>query len=467
MHLKAESALATERDDYTTAIVPLSKRRGPFVMWLLWITMVTGFPSVLAGFDWFRQGLTLAQVLLCCLVSIAILMLYAVPACWLGADSGQTFPLLSRKLFGRYGSTMVSLNITFISVLWYGLIAYCFADGLKGMFHLPIDIMVLSAIVAVVMSFNNLFGFAGIANFAGYLAAPVLIIWVSSTFIRAGISCPPSLLYAPAHVSMSHALTMVSAFVIGYAAWGNEPDFWRFSKPRMSFTMIPIVVSLLIGAFMFPVTGWMLASLTGVTDYGAATALMTRYAFGGILAIAAVVLFVTYCAQNDANLYTAINGIANLKRVPRKRLALCLTAVGAICAALLSKWANSLEAVASMSATILPCPTVVMIAEWYVLPRLTKVKPDFSKVTDMTALPNVGWPAVISVLVGSMTGLLTSGVIPGSQRLHVGVCSLQAWFVTFAVYLPWRLIELKLVKPAACNCEPLTAAEPEYASTRQ
>ena len=32
-------------------VVPLSDRRGPATLGLLWVTMVTGFPTVLIGFE--------------------------------------------------------------------------------------------------------------------------------------------------------------------------------------------------------------------------------------------------------------------------------------------------------------------------------------------------------------------------------------------------------------------------------
>ncbi len=443
LHVKADLAAAVESQDYTNAVVPRSERRGPVMLCLLWLTMVTGFPSVLAGVDWFRQGLTLSQVLICAAISIGILMVYSVPACYLGADSGQTFPLLSRKLFGKAGSALVSLNAAWISVLWYGLTAYFLANGLIGIFHLPIDLMCLSAILAFVMSFNNLFGFAGVANFAGYLAAPVLILWVFTTFFKAAAVCPPAIWNAPPKVGFAHALTSVSAFLIGYAAWGNEPDFWRYSKPKMTNTVIPLVVSLLIGALVFPLAGWMIAYLTGITDYAKATSYMTGYAFGGVSILAALVLFVTYCAQNDANLYTAINGVANLKTVQRKKLAFALTAFSAVCAAFLSRGSNSFEDVASLSATVLPCPTVVMIAEWYIIARITRTRADFSTIENFASLPNICWGPVIAVCSGSLVGLLTSGVLPFLQNWRVGVCSLQAWATTFLIYMIWRLAQLR------------------------
>ncbi|HEY9719695.1 MAG TPA: cytosine permease [Trichormus sp.] len=439
-------AAAIESQDHTTDVVPITQRRGPVTLGLLWVTMVTGFPSVLAGFDWCKAGLTMTQVLQCALISSGILLAYTIPACFMGSTTGQTYALLSRKLFGRVGSRLVSLNVSWISVAWYGLTAYFLADSLNGLFHLPIDTMWLSVIVAFAMSFNNLFGFSGVANFAGYLAAPVLILWIGISFVKAMFSCPAAVFHEQPHVQLSAALTMVSAFVIGYGAWGNEADYWRYSKPRMSFTVVPLAISIVIGQIIFPVTGWMLGRMTGITNYAAASDFMTRYAFGGVTVLSALVLIVTYCALNDANLYAAINGIANLRHFQRKKLALVLTAIGAVLAAALSKYPNSLEAVGSLSSTVLPCATVVMMAEWYILDRLRNVRTDFSKIPDFTTLPAVQWSSVIALSVGTTIGILTAGIIPGLGHFHVGVCSLQAWLASLGTYLILRPLELAVGK---------------------
>ena len=449
----ASLAAAVENQDYVSESVPLSARRGPLMLSLLWITMVTGFPTVLAGFDWFREGLTLHQVLWCCVASIVILMGYSIPACMLGSRSGQTYALLSRQSFGRVGSLIVSLNLGWISILWYGLTAMFLANGLQGIYHFPIGTEWLAVLLASVMSFNNLFGFAGVANFAGYIAAPVLIVWIAFAFFKASFACPPIVFHQQSHVGMARALTLVSTFVIGYASWGNEPDYWRYAKPGASLVVIPLAVSLVLGNLIFPVTGWLMAYLFGVTSYSAATELMTKFAFGGFSLVAAVVLFVTYCAQNDANMYAAINGISNVRSIPRKYLTLCLTIACALCAFFLTSSKNSIETVASMSSTVLPCPTVVMIAEWFVIGPMRKMSVDFSIIPELATLPPVKWAALISIAIGSVVGIATAGIVPGWERWHVGVCSLQAWLATFAVYLVCRPIELKLENQSCCGAD--------------
>ena len=429
---------ALTSDDHTHDIVPLSERRSPLMLGLLWITMVTGFPMVLAGFEWFKHGLTITQVLICAVLSNIVLLAYSIPACHLGAIGGQTYALMSRSIFGRVGSVIVSIKVAFIAVAWYGLIAYLLASGLKGIFPIPIDIVWLSFILGILMSVNNLFGFTGVANFASYLAAPVLIFWIAATFLKAGSSMPMSVFSAPATVPMPHALTLVSALIMGNGAWGNEADYWRYAKPRLANTVAPLVVAIAIGQIIFPITGWLLARETGITDYEAASGLMIRYAFGGAALFAALILVVTYYGLNDANLYAAINGIANLKRWPRTKLTLAITIIGAVAAAILSLDPNSFEKVCSLSCTVLPCATMVMIAEWFCASRAKNSEPFYTRVPEFSELPTIRWPAVIALLSGCLVGIVTAGIIPGLEAFYVGICSLQAWITTVVVYMILR-----------------------------
>lgn len=437
----AASLSALESQDHTIDVVPGEQRRSAVTMGLLWITMVTGFPTVLVGFEWFKSGITMPQMLSCIAISCAVLLAYSVPAVYLGAVSGQTYGLLSRPVFGSWGSRLVSCNLVWICIGWYGLTAFFLADSLKGLLSLPISTPLLSMILAVLMAVNNFFGFSGIANFARFLAAPVLIGWVGFSFFKALTLCSPAVLNAPPQQPFPYALTLVSSFVIGYASWGNEPDYWRYAKPRIALSVVPLVISLVIGQVIFPVTGWMLASFTGAGDYAAATAVMNRFAFGGAPLLAAIVLTVAYVAVNDSGLYGIINALENIREMPRKKVVAAVTVFGAFAACFLSGYGRAFEAVASLSCVFLPSATVIMIAEYLLVSRWLGIPASFARVPKFEELPAIRWPAVVSLLGACTVGVATSGVIPGSDCLHVGVASLQAWLTSLIFYLPLRFLE--------------------------
>jgi cytosine permease len=434
-------------DDYTHSSVPLHERRDPVTMGLLWVTMVTGFPSVLAGFEWFRQGISFPQVIALSVISCALLLLYSFPACYLGARSGLTYALLSRKVFGCWGSRLVSLNLCWISLSWYGLTAVFLADGLNDVFHSHIPRLPFSLGLAVLMAFNNFFGFSGVANFARYAAGPILILWVLSAFAKAAMGCPATVWHEPAHAPTMSALTIISAFTIGYSAWGNEADYWRFGKPKRRQIMIPLVGALLIGEILFPLTGWMFGRMGG--SHSNAASLMDNFAFGGIPIISAVVLFVTYFAVNDSTLYGSINALENVAPMPRRVVTTILTVAGAIAAAILCDMTKSFERVASMSCIVLPCATIVIMVEQFFLSRAKGKADEITQVPCFADLPPIRWTAVIALLVGCSVGIATAGIFPGSEKWNVGVPALQAWIACLITYLCLHRLDRYTTEPPA------------------
>ncbi len=419
-------------EDYTSKAVPASKRQHPATMGLLWITMVTGFPSVLAGFDWFKNGLSLPQVIGSAALSCLILMLYFVPSCWLGARSGLSYTLLSRKVFGSRGSWLVSMNLACFCMAWYGLTAVFLAEGLKGLYQIPVSTFALSVGLAVLMAFNNFFGFSGVANFARYLAGPTLVGWVLFTFFKVTNECPQAVWSVPSHITDPNSFMLVSAFILGYSVWGNEADYWRYSNPKKLNIFVPLLVAVAIGEFLFPITGWLLAYLTGVTDFAAATNLMNRYGFGGISIIAALVLTITFVAVNDSSLYGAINALQNVKRMTHRKTAALLAIAGGITAGVLSCNPNNFADVASLSSIFLPSATIVMMGEFFLLKKRL-----FSELKEgvLSAETTVRWAPILAVLAGCTVGLITTGILPGTKSLHVGIPPLQAWITSILTYM--------------------------------
>lgn len=441
---------ANSSDDFTHSSVPLSERRDPVTMGLLWVTMVTGFPTVLAGFAWFKDGLSLTQVITYALISCGVMLLYSIPACLLGAKTGLTYALLSRKVFGSWGSRLVSFNLVWIALCWYGLTAVFLAEGLKGIYNFSVPTGILAAGLAILMAFNNFFGFSGVANFARYAAGPILILWVGYTFIKASIGCPAAVWSEPGHVTSAHALTMISSFIIGYASWGNEADYWRFGKAKTSGIAIPLTVALSIGQILFPVTGWMMARITGVTEYAAATHLMDQYAFCGVSLIAATVLVVCYFAVNDSCLYGAINSLENIKVMSRKKVVFFLAIIGALAAYVLAGVTKNFEEVASLSCIFLPSATVIILAEHFIQTCIYKRAQELTHVPAFEELPIVRWNAVIAMTLGCIVGVCTAGIIPGLEAANVGVPALQAWIVCGLSYFALEAVAVfRRVKAAS------------------
>jgi purine-cytosine permease-like protein len=424
-------------------IICPSTRRSPVTMGLLWVTMVTVFPCVLIGFSWFKSGLSLVQVISCTLIGSLLLLVYALPAAHIGSISGRSYCSLIKGVFGKFGNSIVSFNLIWIFIAWYGLTSLFMAEGLEGLFHLKLPLAVLAPAFAIIMALNNFWGFKGVANFARFFAAPMLIVWVFYTLIKATSATSPAVFSEPGTCSFPLALTMVANFVIGVCVWGNEADYWRHGKAKLSHSGFPMMAAILIGVVIFPITGWLVARMSGITELGPATEFMNDYSFGGVALIGAVVLTASYFAANDSNLYGSSSALSQLSKLPHRTSVIILTLLGAIVACVLSAagGAQALEKVASLNCVFMAMPTVILVAEYFLVRKMFGIKCDLHEITADADLPFVRKPAVVALLIGCCAGIATAGIIPALEPLHVGICSFQGWIVGLAVYIPMRWME--------------------------
>jgi purine-cytosine permease-like protein len=430
--------------DYLASPVPLSQRRGPITMGLLWITMVAAFPMALMGFQWLKDGITLSQVLICAGLGCLLLFLYTLPAAHLGAKTGLCHGALCRQIFGGWGSRLVAVNILWIFSAWYSMWALVLADTLISAFHLKVPVMAFAAGLAIAMAFNNFYGFGGIANFARFVAGPGIIAAVLYTFAKALPTCPATAITAPSHVPLSTAITSITGFVIGFMVWGNEADYWRYSKPKKRFVAVPLAVTIILGGVIFPVAGWMVAKFSGITDFSAATTYMNSYSFGGISWLATLFLASSYFATNDSNMYGMIKAVDTFKRFPHYAVCAGLAIFCAAFAAFLSTAGitKSLDSITSLNCVLLPTVTVIIASEIFLIRRWLGEEQIISESESISSrLPRFKWLAVIALTAGCVIGVATAGVIPGTESMHVGLCSVQAWLVAAAVYIPGRLLQ--------------------------
>jgi hypothetical protein len=86
---------------------------------------------------------------------------------------------------------------------------------------------------------------------------------------------------------------------------------------------------------------------------------------------------------------------------------------------------------------VLPCATVIILAELFLVSKQHKTD-EISRVPQFHELPKIRWSAVTALVVGCSTGILTAGIIPGIEFMHVGVPALQAWGTALILYLVLR-----------------------------
>src|SRR5919197_4933608 len=237
--------------DYSTSstgVVPLSERRSLYHFLALWVTLAAGFTYLFLGFQYHDSGYGLGKAVAAGAIGAFCYLCYALPASYLGSRTGQTHSLLTRSIFGRVGSVLVSLLLNGVAAGWtafaFNLLAVMY-DGLFRWGH----IVLIGVLLSIVGIFNNLFGFTGITAFARYLVAPVMIVWILYLVIKGLTDIPGDVLSASPPVGDLGPLSFLSgvSLAIGSVMWGNEPDTWRWGKPRFFWPALPYVIALAVG----------------------------------------------------------------------------------------------------------------------------------------------------------------------------------------------------------------------------
>jgi purine-cytosine permease-like protein len=441
----SRAELAADLDhDYSTSeagAVPLDRRRSRYHFLALWVTFAAGLTYLFLGFQYHDAGYSLGKATAAGALGAVAYLAYALPAAYLGSTTGRTHALLTRSVFGAIGSVLVSLLLIGIAAGWtafaFNLLATLY-DGLFGWRH----VVLISVLLAVVGITNNLLGFTGITAFARYLVAPIMIAWVVYLVVKGLVDIPGDQLRSSPHGSTSLPFLTGIGTAIGSVMWGNEPDTWRYGKPRFAWPVIPYVVALAVGLVLFVVGGWMMAELSGAGqyDFGPAFRYTVKYSLFGALWLGAVVATVLQIAINDGNYYEMVNGGQNVVgQIPGwRRWYTCLLVV---IVAVVFTWRfphveNGFFKIAGWSAIALPSATVVMCVDRFLLPRLFGIRRSLADIPSWRAASLANWPAIVAVVAGVLFGAWGLVLFPGQTSApDLGLVPVEAWLIAGVLYL--------------------------------
>ena len=436
----AESAVA----DYTESVVPAEARRSNFRMLLTFGSMQLVFGAVLVGYDARFEGLTLGRLILAMAIAAVAMTVYCIGSANLGAVVGQTHAVTTRGIFGTLGSALVSLLLVIDGMGFY-LFTVLFVITLgQALLGTIAAVSTVTAILAFVMILNNYFGFTGLQRFAQFVAVPVVIAWGLYATIKAFTSVSGHALATVPHTSSPSSVFFVVGAMVGLSTWGNEPDVFRYAKPgRASRWNIPtIVIPYVLGAFLFPIMGYMIATLANQPDFAPSMKYFASFTLFGVGALMMIVLLVNQWAVQDGNLYIAINGAQNLlSGIPWWRRQYTVIGLGLAAAGLtfiLPSLTKTFNIVTGIGAVTVPVASTIMVMDVFVLPRLFGLRRPLHRVATWPELAFANWPGIIALLAGTAVGAVTGGLIPGTSgfgKTYVGFPPLQAWVTGAVVYL--------------------------------
>lgn len=446
-----ERALDSNEEQKHFEVVCHKARRGPFTMAMVWVTMVASFPAVLIGLEWHKQGFSLRDVLCALALNFAVLLAYSIPMCVLAARSGLSFKFLCHKYFGKHFSRLLTVCVLGLYLGWYSLTSLLMADACCGILGGKQYIVGLALTFSFAMALNNFFGFKGVANFARFVGAPAVICWIVFMFIKVAPDVPHYLSLSGAaaggpQVSLPLVFCGVSQSILGYVMWGNEADYWRNSASRVRGIACSLAFALFIGAVIFPLTGWLVGARTGITEPSMATDYLNKFAFGGAGILALLFLAAQYFACNDSNLYAFAHAAESFTKISHKKAVLILAILAGGVASLLavSGTQNALFAVCALNGVILPTASVLILSECLLLRRIAK---------NQEQITPAKWSAIVAWSSGMLFGVITSGIIPGTDMLKVPMPIISAWLLTLCVFWPVRALELTRSKSFAMAVE--------------
>ena len=444
LHAEREMLEIAEGNDYTTGIVPQEKRRSRLTLTLLWISLQASVSIMYAGFIARSQGLTLGDVILAGVIASVTIFAYGVGASYLGNVTGQTHTLLTRTIYGRYGSGFVSFLLILMGMGWYGFQAIFLAQITQGLFGWD-NVTAVSMIFAAIMVFNNLFGFQGVASYARFIAAPILLVWGVWALVKGLATVPSGNLFSSAPGPATVTVMVIVALLVGSASWGNEPDIFRYGKPTRFYNIPALALGYPIGMIVFPVAGYLMALLSSTTDFGAIFKYFVDFSLLGLTGLAVFVFFINQFALNDGNLYEAVNAMQNifgqLKGYQRTYSVIVLGLIGVALAWFMnaaSQLQTNFFIVAGISGIFVPTATTVMVADVFLVPRLFGLRRPIERVTPWAAAGSINYIAIVALVIALVVGSYTGGLIPGVSGFgttNIGFPTLQSWIIGAGLYL--------------------------------
>jgi len=427
--------------DYTDGVVPLSARRSNGRMFLTFLSMQATFGAVYVGYSARFEGLGFVQLIIAMAIAATVMSLYCLGSANAGALVGQTSAVMTRGIFGRLGSRLVSVLLLINGMGFYVFTVLFVMSLLGGLFTLP-AVKALTVGLAFVMITNTYFGFGGVQRFAQYVAVPVVMLWGLYATVRGLATVSGHQLMSHPHVSSPATLLYVTGSMVGLSTWGNEADVFRYARTKPQWNVPTIVISYALGSFMFPVMGYVMAVLSGAADFGPSIKYFVDFTLFGLVALGFVFFIVNQAAVNDGNLYIAVNGVQNLTSdLPRWRRQYTVLILGAAAAGLtliLPSMQQTFNIVTGIGAVTVPTASTVMAVDVFLVPRLYGLRRPMDRVASWRETAPANWPGIVALVAGTAVGAFTGGLVPGTpgfQHTYLGFPAVQAWLTGALVYL--------------------------------
>jgi purine-cytosine permease-like protein len=196
---------------------------------------------------------------------------------------------------------------------------------------------------------------------------------------------------------------------------------------------------------LFVVAGWMMEQLANTNDTAAVFRYTVHFSLFGAFWLAWIIATISQFAINDGNYYESVNAGQNLlgsvKRGPRPLTCLLVAGGGVIAADLVNfHFLNGWFKVATFLAVTVPCATVIMVVDHFLLPRLFRISRPLTHVPKWEETGLINLPATLALLGAVFFGVTGTaswphGWLEATAPNSWGPVPLEAWALAGGLYI--------------------------------
>ena len=401
--------------DYTNKPVDKQGRKSNLSMFMVMLGFTFFSASMWVG-QQLAAGLDWWDFIWALLLGGLILAAYTGALGWIGAESGLSLDMLSRRSFGTKGSWLPSAMISFTQTGWFGvglaMFAIPVAKELLGLEVTP-DSMpwqgyLLVAIAGILMTASAYFGIKSL-TIVSYIAVPAVAILGTVAMILAIRHGDAGLVEQFAKGSKDLGIIAGAGLVVGSFVSGGTatPNFTRFAKSA-KVGLWTTVIAFFIGNSLMFLFGAVSSIYVGGNDIFEVMLNLNLFY------LAVLVLGLNIWTTNDNALYTAGLGLSNIFGLSKKTMVIISGIIGTVAAVWLywnfCGWLNVLNCT-------LPPVGIILILHYFA----SRGKEVPEKQVDWSAIVGVVCGAVVANLVhwgfASINGMAVAALCWGIGRL--------------------------------------------------
>lgn len=401
--------------DYTFKPVDKQGRKSNLSMFMVMLGFTFFSASMWVG-QQLAAGLDWWDFIWALLLGGLILAAYTGALGWIGAESGLSLDMLSRRSFGTKGSWLPSAMISFTQTGWFGvglaMFAIPVAKELLGLEVTP-DSMpwqgyLLVAIAGILMTASAYFGIKSL-TIVSYIAVPAVAILGTVAMILAIRHGDAGLVEQFAKGSKDLGIIAGAGLVVGSFVSGGTatPNFTRFAKSA-KVGLWTTVIAFFIGNSLMFLFGAVSSIYVGGNDIFEVMLNLNLFY------LAVLVLGLNIWTTNDNALYTAGLGLSNIFGLSKKTMVIISGIIGTVAAVWLywnfCGWLNVLNCT-------LPPVGIILILHYFA----NRGKDVPEKQVDWSAIAGVVCGAVVANLVhwgfASINGMAVAALCWGIGRL--------------------------------------------------